>query len=426
MLDIRLFRESPEEVRRRLALRGKGAEGEVDAVLALDTRRRAIIAEVEKLKSERNAATKLIGARKAKGESAEDVLQGMKEISDRIAVLDREQGEVETEQRGLLLGIPNLPHAACPEGLDAAANRVVHIWGEKKVLPFPAKDHQVLGTALGCLDFATAATVSGSGFVIYRGAGARLERALISFLLDLHTEEHGYTEIAPPFVVRGACMEGTGQLPKFREDMYAVEGEDLFLAPTAEVPVTNLHREEILTADQLPIAYAAYTPCFRREAGSAGRDNRGLIRMHQFDKVELVKIVRPEHSYEALEELRRHAETVLERLGLAYRTIELCGGDLGFGAAKCYDLEVWAPGSEAWLEVSSCSNYEDFQSRRMNLRFKNESGKNIFCHTLNGSGVALARLVVALLENGQQADGSVVLPEALHRYFGRGRITAET
>ena len=274
------------------------------------------------------------------------------------------------------------------------------------------------------VDFAAGAKISGSGFFVFTGAGARLERALINFLLDLHTREHGYKEIFPPFVIREASMYGTGQLPKFREDMYHLEGEDLYLAPTAEVPVTNLHREEILAKDQLPICYAAYTPCFRREAGSAGRETRGMIRVHQFDKVELVKIVEPSTSYDELEKLRRNAERVLELLGLHYRTIELCTGDIGFGAAKCYDIEVWAPGTEAYLEVSSCSNFEDFQARRMQLRYKNEEKKNSFCHTLNGSGTALPRLFIALIETYQQADGTIFLPEVLRPYFGSDRIAA--
>ncbi len=418
MLDIRLIREQPDEVRRRLAMRRSGAEAMVDQIAVGDGRRRAIIAEVEQLKSERNAASKQIGARKAKGEAAEDLLAGMKEMSDRIAALDRDLAEIEEAQRALLLSMPNLPHEACPAGAGAEDNPVVHQWGQPPVFAFPARDHVAIGNGLGLYDFEAAAKISGAGFVVFRGAAARLQRVLLGWLLDLHTREHGYTEIAPPYLVREGCMEGTGQLPKFREDMFGLESDGLFLAPTAEVPVTNLHREEILPLEALPIRYAAYTPCFRREAGSAGKLSRGLIRMHQFDKVELVQIVVPESSYHVLEELRRHAEVVLERLELPYRTIELCGGDLGFGAAKCYDLEVWAAGTGAWLEVSSCSNFEAFQARRMGLRFKDASGKNQPCHTLNGSGVALARLVVALLENGQQADGSVRLPPALHAAFG--------
>jgi seryl-tRNA synthetase len=423
MLDIRLIRENPEMVKERLKTRGKGDEASVALILEVDVQRREVIAEVEKLKAERNGISKEIGGRKAKGESAEDLLAGMKEKSDRIAELDKKQAEFDEQQRSLLLQVPNLPHAACPIGLDAAANPVVHTFGEKPVFDFEPVEHVALVEKLGMIDFAAGAKISGSGFFVFRGKGARLERALLNFLLDLHTGEHGYTEMFPPFLVREECMVGTSQLPKFREDMYRLEGETLFLAPTAEVPVTNLHREEILNKEQLPIRYAAYTPCFRREAGSAGRDNRGMIRVHQFDKVELVKIVEPETSYEELDALRKNAEKVLELLGLHYRTIELCTGDMGFGAAKCYDIEVWAPGSKSYLEVSSCSNFEDFQARRMNLRYKTDDKKNVFCHTLNGSGTALPRLFVALVESGQQKDGSIKLPAVLHSYFGAAEIS---
>jgi len=422
MLDIRLIRDNPEKVVERLKARGKGDEAAVALILDVDAKRREVIAEVEKLKAERNSISKDIGGRKAKGESADDLLAGMKEKSDRIAELDKKQTELDEQQRDLLLQVPNLPHEACPVGLDATANPVVRTFGEKPVFDFEPLEHVPLVEKLGIVDFAAGAKISGSGFFVFRGHGARLERALLNFLLDLHTGEHGYTEIFPPFLVREASMYGTSQLPKFREDMYRLEGEDLFLAPTAEVPVTNLHREEILNKEQLPIRYAAYTPCFRKEAGSAGKDNRGMIRVHQFDKVELVKIVEPQTSYEELEALRKNAEKVLELLGLHYRTIELCTGDMGFGAAKCYDIEVWAPGSKSYLEVSSCSNFEDFQARRMNLRYKTEDKKNVFCHTLNGSGTALPRLFVALVETGQQKDGSIKLPAVLHSYFGATEI----
>jgi seryl-tRNA synthetase len=425
MLDIRLIREKSEFVKERLRARRPGEEKTVDLVLEIDQQRRAIIAEGEKLKAERNAISKEVGVRKRNSQDAADLLAGMKEKSDRIAQLDHELAGVEEAQQKLLLTIPNLPHPACPVGQDAAANPVVHTWGQKPAFAFQPLDHVALGEKLGLFDFAGAATISGSGFVVFRGAGARLERALLNFLLDLQTRKHGYLEIAPPVLVREASMVGTGQLPKFREDMYRLEGEDHFLAPTAEVPVTNLLRETILKEEELPRRFAAYTPCFRREAGSAGRDNRGMTRMHQFDKVELVKVVHPEHSYQELESLRRDAETALELLGLHYRTIELCTGDIGFGAAKCYDLEVWAPGADAYLEVSSCSNFEDFQARRMQLRFKDGEGKNRFCHTLNGSGTALPRLYIALVESCQQPDGSILLPEPLRPYFGADRIQAE-
>jgi len=422
MLDIRLIRENTEKVKERLQVRGKGDEASVDLILEVDGKRREVIAQVEKLKAERNSISKDIGARKAKGEAADDLLAGMKEKSDLITELDKQQTDLDEQQRQLLLSVPNLPHAACPIGLDAAANPVVRTFGEKPTFTFKPVEHVALVEKLGLVDFAAGTKISGSGFFVLRQQGARLERALLNFLLDLHTREHGYTEVSPPFLVREASMYGTGQLPKFREDMYQLEGEALFLAPTAEVPITNLHREEILNRNQLPISYAAYTPCFRREAGSAGRDNRGMIRVHQFDKVELVKIVEPQHSYEELETLRKHAERVLELLGLHYRTIELCTGDMGFGAAKCYDIEVWAPGSDSYLEVSSCSNFEDFQARRMNLRYKTEEKKNVFCHTLNGSGTALPRLFVALIETGQQEDGTIQLPPVLHSYFGDSAI----
>jgi seryl-tRNA synthetase len=349
----------------------------------------------------------------------------MKEKSDRIAALDSDLAAVEAEQRHLLLVTPNIPHEQCPVGADASGNPEVKQWGTKPTFSFAPKEHVALVESLGLIDFDAATKISGSGFLVFRGMGAKLERALIQFLLDLHTRDHSYVEVSPPYLIREACMEGTTQLPKFHEDMYRVAEENLYLAPTAEVPVTNLHREEILPHEKLPISYAAYSPCFRREAGSAGRETRGMIRVHQFDKVELVKIVDPTTSYAALEDIRSHAERVLELLGLHYRTIELCTGDISFGAAKCYDIEVWAPGAGSYLEVSSCSNFEEFQARRMNLRMKTAEGKNIFCHTLNGSGVALPRLVVALLETYQQEDGSVRLPEILWPYVGTGVLKAQ-
>jgi seryl-tRNA synthetase len=318
----------------------------------------------------------------------------------------------------LLLIIPNLPHADAPVGTDAAQNRIVRSWGEKPELPEPVQDHVALGARFQLFDLERAAKLSGSGFICFTGAGARLERALINFMLDLHTREHGYFELSPPFLVRRECMVGTTQLPKFEADMYGLEGNQLFLAPTAEVPVTNFHREEILPASALPKKYVAYTPCFRREAGSAGRETRGIIRVHQFDKVELVKITTPENSSAEHEALTTDAERVLQLLGLHYRVIELCTGDLGFGSAKTYDIEVWSPGQQAYLEVSSCSNFEDFQARRMNLRFKDAEGKNRFCHTLNGSGLALPRLFAALIETYQKKDGSLGIPEKLQPFFG--------
>ncbi|MGF1678857.1 MAG: serine--tRNA ligase [Candidatus Methylacidiphilales bacterium] len=425
MLDIKRIRENPGEARERLSYRGADASV-VDALMEMDRRRRERITQVEALKQERNATSKEIGVRKQKGQSAEDLLAGMKEHSDRITALDAECAELDREQEGLLLTLPNFPDSTVPPGRTSDDNPEVGRWGTAPVFDHPVKEHAELGEQSGWLDFAGAAKLSGSGFTVFKADGARLQRALIQFMLDLHTGEHGYVEVSPPFLVREEAMVGTGQLPKFREDMYAVEGGDLYLVPTAEVPVTNLFRETLLSEDELPLKRCAYTPCFRREAGSAGRETKGLIRMHQFDKVELVRVVRPDQSAAALESLRREAETVLERLGLHYRTIELCAGDLGFGAAKCYDIEVWAPGTGLYLEVSSCSNFSDFQARRMQLRYKDADKKNHFCHTLNGSGTALPRLIVALLETGQQPDGSVLLPPALHRHFGGDRMRPRT
>jgi seryl-tRNA synthetase len=418
MLDVRKIRENPELFRERLSRRNAGDDLLIAKVLSLDEQRRKRLQESEALKGERNRASKEIGALKSKGGDVAEKSAQMKIVGEEIARLDRELAELETEQNDLLLRIPNVPHETVPVGKTAEDNRVEREFGTKPSFDFTPKPHWEIASALGLLDLEAATKISGSGFIVYRGPGARLQRALINYLLDLHTDEHGYTEVSPPFLVRGESMIGTGQLPKFAEDMYRVEEEPpLYLVPTAEVPVTNLHREEILPASRLPIQYAAYTPCFRREAGSAGRDTRGIIRVHQFDKVELVHVVTPEESYRTLEVLVGHAERVLQELGLHYRVLSLCTGDMGFGAAKCYDLEVWAPGVGAWLEVSSCSNFEDFQARRMNLRYKNAEGKNIFCHTLNGSGVALPRLFIALLETFQRADGHVVIPPVLRPYL---------
>ena len=418
MLDIKYIREESDEVARRLATRGRGDEVHIHELKALDEERRKILKTVETLKAERNKASKEVGALKSKGLPADEILVRMKQVSDEIALLDKAFAELDVQQHALLLGIPNLPHLSVPVGLEAADNPVLKSWGTPVVHSFEPKPHWEIGAARGLIDLERATKISGSGFIVYTGKGARLERGLINFLLDLHTDHHQYKEVGVPYVVRGESMVGTGQLPKFAEDMYTVQDEDLYLIPTAEVPVTNLHREEILTEEQLPIAYAAYTPCFRREAGSAGKDTRGMIRVHQFDKVELVHIVKPEESYATLEKLLNHAETVLQKLGLAYRVLTLCTGDMGFGAAKCYDIEVWAPGLKSWLEVSSCSNFESFQARRLQLRYKDGEGKNHFCHTLNGSGTALARLYIALLETYQQPDGSVQLPEILQPYLG--------
>jgi seryl-tRNA synthetase len=431
MLDIKLIREQPDAVRERLATRGAGDEGKITEVLALDERRRQGLAEVEQLKAERNRAAKEIGALlgQKKEAEAEARKQQTREIGDRISALDKQVAETEAARDTLLLSLPNLPHAGVVKGSSAADNPVVRTWGDKPAFAFKPKGHLELCEHLKLVDFVRGAKLSGSGFLLYTHWGARLERALIQFLLDLHTTQHGYTEVSPPYLIERQCMVGVGQFPKFEDQAYAVqEGKDartlraLYLLPTAEAPVANIHREEILKESQLPIYYCAYSPCFRAEAGAAGVDTRGMIRVHQFDKVELIKIVRPEHGYEELEKMVAHAEKVLQWLGLHYQVIQLCTGDMGFASAMTYDIEVWAPGQGRYLEVSSCSNCEDFQSRRMNLRYKADTGDNRFPHLLNGSGTALARLFVALLETHQQADGSVMIPERLRPYLRADRI----
>jgi len=424
MLDIRLIREKPDFVRERLAARGDGDEAKIDEVLHVDAERRKAEAELQYLNSVRKALSKEIGGKKSRREATQELEERVRGFGEQIAALTQRANAFDEEQRNLLLDIPNVPHASVPIGKDPSANRVVRSWGEKPQLT-NAVDHVALGTRLNLFNFEWAAKLSGSGFICFTGAGAKLERALINFMLDLHTREHGYFQVSPPYLVRRDCMIGTTQLPKFEADMYGLEENRLFLAPTAEVQLTNLHREEILGVGDLPKKFTAYTPCFRREAGAAGRDTRGIIRVHQFDKVELVKIVAPEKSYEELESLTTDAERVLQLLGLHYRVIELCTGDLGFGSAKTYDIEVWSPGSRdggTFLEVSSCSNFEDFQARRMEMRFKDRDGKNRLCHTLNGSGVALPRLFAALIESYQQPDGSVRIPEKLQHYFGASEI----
>ena len=421
MLDIRLIREKPDFVRERLATRGGGDETRVDDVLRVDADRRKIETEFQRFQSDRKRLSKEIGGKKSGGEDTGELEEGVRKIGDQLADLNAQATAAEQEQNNLLLQIANLPDQSVPVGKDPSANRVVRSWGEKPTLNEPA-DHVALGTKLKLFDLERAAKLSGSNFICFTGTGAKLERALINFMIDLHTQKHGYTEISPPFLVRRDCMIGTSQLPKFEADMYGLEENQFFLAPTAEVQLTNLHREEILSIADLPKKFVAYSPCFRREAGAAGRETRGIIRVHQFDKVELVKIATPEKSYEELESLTTDAERVLQLLGLHYRVVELCTGDLGFGSAKTYDIEVWSPGHEGYLEVSSCSNFEDFQARRMQLRFKGLEGKNRFCHTLNGSGVALPRLFAALIENYQQPDGSVRMPEVLQPYFGASEI----
>ena len=422
MLDIRLIREQPDFVKSRLATRGGDDAAKIDEVLRVDAERRKAETELQKLNGDRKRLSKEIGGKRSRGEPAQELEARVREIGDEIARLNEQTSVADEQQRDLLLGIPNLPHANAPIGKDPSENPVIRSWGEKPDLKGEVLDHVALGTKLSLFDLERAAKLSGSGFICFTGAGARLERALIQFMLDLHTREHGYLEMSPPSLVRRECMVGTTQLPKFEEEMYGLEENRLFLAPTAEVSVTNFHREEILAASALPKKYVACTPCFRREAGSAGRETRGIIRVHQFDKVELVKITTPEESYAEHESLTANAERVLQLLGLHYRVIELCTGDLGFGSAKTYDLEAWSPGQNAYLEVSSCSNFEDFQARRMNLRLKDAEGKNRFCHTLNGSGLALPRVFAALIETYQQADGSVAIPEKLQPYFGAAEI----
>lgn len=422
MLDIRLIREHPEFVKARLSTRGGDAHARIDEVLACDRERRSFETRLQHLQADRKRLSKEIGMRRAKGEDTSAVEAEVRGAGDDIATLEEQAAASEVSLRELLLHLPNLPHDDAPVGDDASSNPELRTWGVKPAFDFPAKSHIELGEALGLFDFERASRVAGSGFTCFTGRGARLERSLINLLLDLQTTEHGYTEVAPPLLVRPECLVGTTQLPKFEEQLYRSERDDFYLLPTAEVPVTNLHREEIMALKDLPRKYASYTPCFRREAGSAGLGTRGLIRMHQFDKIELVKICTPEVAFAELESLTKDAEAVLQLLGLHYRTIELCTGDVGFGAVKTYDIEVWAPGQQAYLEVSSCSNFGDFQARRMNLRYRDAEGKSRFCHTLNGSGTALPRLFVALVETYQQADGSVLLPEPLHRYFGADHI----
>ena len=421
MLDIRVIRENPAAVQDRTRLRGGEHWKLVDEVLACDEIRRKAETDKQQLQSSRKTISKEIGMLKSKGEDTTPIEAQVRAINEQITALDVQAEDASAKQTDLLLNIPNLTHDACPVGSDEASNPVVREWGNKPDIAAP-KDHVELAQQHGLIDWDDGIRVAGSGFVVYRGKGGRLERALINFLLDTQTS-NGYEEVNVPHLVKRECMEGTGQLPKFEDDMYGTDADEnginsLFLAPTAEVPVTNLYRDTLLAESDLPIKMVAYTPCFRREAGSAGRDNKGIIRMHQFDKVELVQIVHPDHGFEVLEQLTGHAESILQKLGLHYRTIELCTGDIGFSSAKTYDIEVWAPGHGKYLEVSSCSCFTDYQARRMKLRFKDSDGKNRFPHTLNGSGTALPRLYVALLEQCQQPDGSIRIPAALVPYFG--------
>ncbi len=414
MLDIRIIRDNPEMVKQASKLKGDPVD--VDAILEIDSKRRALIAEADELKSERNAVSAEIPKRKKAGEPVEDIFKRMREVGDKIAELDEQLRGFDDELATLMLKAPNIPHESVPVG-DESANQVVREWGEVTKPEFEVKPHWEIGERLGILDLAAGAKISGSGFYVLKGAGARLQRALISYMLDTHVAD-GFTEIAPPFVVNSASMTGTGQLPKLADDMYKIGEDNLWLIPTGEVPVTNLHREEILPADSLPLSYAAYTPCFRREAGAAGKDTRGMIRVHQFDKVEMVKLVHPDTSYVELETLVAQAEKLLQGLEIPYRVVTLATGDLSFASTKTYDLELWSAGVANWLEISSISNFEDFQARRMNTRFREPKGKPQFVHTLNGSGLALARLIPAIMENYQTADGAIAVPKALQPYMG--------
>lgn len=423
MLDIKRIREDFENVKKAVESRGQG-DFEIDKVLEYDKKRREILAKVEQMKNKQSTASKQIPKMKKAGEDTTELMKELKTLSEDIKKLDAEVSEVEAQLRDALLNIPNTPHKDVQVGADDSANIELRKWGEPREFDFEQKAHWDVGQDLDILDFERAAKISGTRFTVYKGLGARLERSVINFMLNLHTEEHGFTEILPPFMVNRDAMTGTGQLPKFEDDMFHVPAKDFFLIPTAEVPVTNLRMNEIMSYEELPVYYTAYTPCFRKEAGSAGRDTRGLIRQHQFNKVELVKFVHPEESYKELELLTAAAEEVLKRLEIPYRVVRLSTGDLGFSAAMTYDIEVWMPSYGRYVEISSCSNFENYQARRGNIRFRpKEKGKPEFVHTLNGSGLAVGRTVAAILENYQQADGSVVIPEALRPYMGVDKIT---
>lgn len=424
MLDLKFIREHPDAVRENL--KNRNMKADIDGLLDLDRQRREFLSEVEEFKRQRNVESdKMAGLVRGKQDISGE-RQRLKELSQKIKSIDDKVDEIRATIDKIVINIPNITHDSVPIGKDASVNKMVKSWGNQPMFSFPVKDHLKICEDLDLVDLTRAGKISGSNFVLFKGKGARLERALINFMLGLHTKKNNYTEISPPLLVNRASMTGTGQLPRLEEDMYHTDADDFFLIPTAEVPVTNIFRDEVIDAGQLPIYYTAYTPCFRREAGSYGKDTKGLQRVHQFDKVELVKFVRPETSYDELEKLLLNAEEVLQLLKLPYRVMALSTGDISFAAAKCYDIEAWAPGMGKWLEVSSCSNFEDFQARRASIRFKDAStGKTGFVHTLNGSGVALARTFIALLENHQQADGSILIPEALRPYMdGLERITA--
>jgi len=423
MLDIKFVREHIDQV--ELMLKNRQLDFDLSQFKRLDEQRREKLREVEQLKHQRNKASEEIARLKKEGKDANHLVEESRLLSQRIKAIDDELAEIERQLQEILLFIPNMPHESVVVGKDEKDNPVVKVWGEKPFFGFEPKAHWDIGEQLGILDFERAAKMTGARFTLYWRAGAELERALINFMLDMHTTKHGYTEVLPPFMVNSSSLIGTGQLPKFKNDLFKLEGWDYYLVPTAEVPVTNIHAGEILDEDELPKYYTAYTPCFRSEAGSYGKDTRGLIRQHQFNKVELVKIVKPEDSYSELESLLANAEAILQALGLHYRVVSLCTGDLGFAASKTYDIEVWLPGQDTYREISSCSNFEDFQARRADIRFRRKGKKKTeLVHTLNGSGLAVGRTVVAILENYQQEDGSVIIPEALRHYMkGKDRIT---
>ncbi len=423
MLDVKFLRDNIDLVRRKMLERGQDLD--LGEFVRLDQKRRDILLEVEGLRGERNRVSKEIGKKKGQKQDASAEITRMSEVSNRIKELDEELKETEENLKKIVMIIPNIPHESVVYGTGSEDNPVVRMWGEKPKMDFVPKPHWEIGEDLGILDFARGAKITGARFTLYKGAGAHLERAIINFMLDLHTTAHGYTEVLTPFMVNATSMTGTGQLPKFAEDLFKIEGLDYYMIPTAEVPVTNIHQDEILNEKDLPVYYVAYSPCFRAEAGSYGKDTRGLIRQHQFNKVEMVKFSKPETSYDELEKLTLNAEEILKRLGIHYRTVSLCTGDLGFSSSKTYDLEAWLPGQDTYREISSCSNFEDFQARRAGIRFRRENGKVDFVHTLNGSGLAVGRTLVAVLENYQQKDGSVIIPEALRPYMkGIDRITA--
>ncbi len=416
MLDIRLLRDDLEQVKKRMATRG--IEIDWGEFLSLDRQRRDVLSRLEKLKEQKNRLSGEIGRLKKNGADATELMREVEQLSEEIRGTERPLAEVEAGFEQFMLTVPNLPHLDVKVGKNSADNREVRRWGERPQFDFPARNHWEIGEELDILDFQRAAKLAGARFVIYKGAAARLERALINFMLDLHTREHGYKEIIPPTLVNRAALTGTGNLPKFEEDLFQIQRPEYFLIPTAEVPLTNVHREEVLQREALPIKYTAVSLCFRREAGSYGKDVRGLIRQHQFNKVEMVKLCEPESSYDELETMVENAEEVLKRLELAYRVVELCTGDMGFASAKTYDIEVWLPGQDTYREISSCSNCEDFQARRAQIRYRKEKGKPNFVHTLNGSGLAVGRTLVAILENYQQKNGSVLIPKALRPYMG--------